>query len=197
MKSDCMTFHPLGAEHDAEWKMHIFKNGPLLDMQLQIGSCIAAFSASVTDPVDINITAPESVLQANSIEVCADAVDGDAVSTGKCRRTEEAPAKARTLLIGPINQANRDGRPAMKILREAAQYTKASENAQASVEPTAIRNGVKMTAKDESAVGIALKGRPGVPSGIKVMLHRKASQLALKPRARLEPGRAPSNALSA
>ena len=192
-----MTFYSLGAEHDAKRKMHVFENGPLLDMQLQIGRCIATFSASVTDAVDINITVPESILKTNSITVCADAVDGDGMSTGKCRRTEEASAEPRTLLIGPIDQSNRDGGPAMEILREAAQHAKASENAQASVQPTTIRNRVKMTAKDKCAIGIALKSCPGVPSCIIVMLYRKAFQLALKPCARFEPGRAPCNALSA
>jgi hypothetical protein len=191
-----MTFYSLGAEHDAKRKMHVFENGPLLDMQLQIGPCVAAFNASVTDSVDINITVLESVLKTNSITVCADAVDGDGMSADKCRRTEEASAESSALLIGPIDQSNRDRRPAVKVLREAAQHAKASENAQASIQPTAIRNRVKMTAKDKSVIGIALKGCPGVPSGIKVMLYRKAFQLALKPCARLEPGRTPRNALS-
>jgi hypothetical protein len=53
-----------------------------------------------------------------------------------------------------------------------------------------------MTAKDESAIGVALKRRPGVPGSIEVVFYWKIFQLVLKPGARLEPGRTPGNTLS-
>jgi hypothetical protein len=98
--------------------MHVFENGPLFDVQLQVGSCVVAFSTGITNPFDVNVTLPKGVLKANSIAVHTDTVDGNSVGSGKCGRAEETPAEARALLIGPINQANRNGGPAMKIFRE-------------------------------------------------------------------------------
>jgi hypothetical protein len=105
----------------------------LLDVQLQISSDIAAFSASITNPIDIDATVPKGVLQTNSIAVCTDTVNRDGVGSGKCRRTKQAPAETRAFLIGPIDQPNRDGWPAVKILRETVQHLKSGKNTQATV----------------------------------------------------------------
>jgi hypothetical protein len=103
MKGNRVPLHPLGSEHDAKWKMHVFENGPLFDVQLQVSSCVVAFSNGITNPFDVNVTVTKGVLKANPIAVHANTVDGDSVGSGKCGRTEEAPSEACALLIGPIN----------------------------------------------------------------------------------------------
>jgi hypothetical protein len=57
-----MSLYTFGAKHNAERKMHIFENGSLLDMQFQISGCIAAFGASIADPIDIDTAVPKSIL---------------------------------------------------------------------------------------------------------------------------------------
>ncbi len=195
MKGNGITFDTLGAEYSAKRQMLVFENRPLLDVQFQISGGIAAFSARVTYPVDVNATPPNSLLQSDSVAIYTNAVAGNGVGAGKRRGAEKAPAEARTLLVGPIYKSNRDGRPATKILRKTAQDLKASQNAQAAVQPTTIRYRVKMASDDKGAIGVASKRRPGVPSSVVVVLYRETFQLALKPSARLEPGRTPRNAL--
>jgi hypothetical protein len=192
-----MSLHTFGTEHDSKRKVHAFKDRSLLDVQLQISGCIAAFSASVTDPVDVDATVPQSILQTNSIAVGTDTIHVDRLSSSERRRAEEATAEARTLLIGPIDQPNRDWRPPMRFLRETTQYLKAGKNAQAAVQPTAVRYRIEMTPHNKRAFGIASKRRPGVARGIEVMFYRQALQLALKPIARLEPNRTPGETLCA
>ncbi len=114
---------------------------------------------------------------------------------GKGRGAEQAPAEARAFLVRPIHQANRDGRPAVEVLCQAAQHLESGENAKGAIQPTAIGNGVKMTAQDESPLRITLQSRPGIAGGVKVMLHRQPRQFALKPGASLEPGWSPGNPL--
>jgi hypothetical protein len=105
----------------------------LLDVQFQIGGRIAAFSASITNAIDVDDTVPQSVLQSNSLAIGTNTVDVDGVRTRKCRRPKEAPAKTRTFLIGPIDQPNRDRWPAMKFLTETPQHLKTGKNTQAPV----------------------------------------------------------------
>jgi hypothetical protein len=197
MKHNRMSLHTLGAKHNAKRKMHIFENRPLLDMQFQISSYIAAFSSSVTDPIDIDATVPKSILQPNAVAIHTNTINGNSVGPGKRRRSKEAPAETRALLIGPIDQPNRNGWPATKILRETTKHFQSGKNAQAAIQPTAVRNRVKVTPKNKRAFGIAPKRCPGVPGSIVVMLYRQSLQLDLKPLARLQPDRTPGKTLGA
>ena len=52
-----------------------------------------------------------------------------------------------------------------------------------------------MAAEDEGSIGSAGESRPGVACGVVVMLDGEALQFGLEPRAGLEPGRAPRDAL--
>jgi hypothetical protein len=160
MKRNRVSLYTLGAEHNAERKMQVFKNWPLFDVQFQIGGDVLALQTSVAHLFDADVTSSKSVLQTDSIAICTDAVSGNGVSTGKCRRSKEAPAEACTLLVRPIDQPDRNRRPAMKILGETTQDLKTGKNAKAAVQPATVRNRVEMTAKDKGAFGIAPKCRP-------------------------------------
>src|SRR5271170_2632760 len=100
-------------------------------MQLQIGSDVLALHTSVAHLFDVDVTLSKSVLQTDSFAICTDAVSSNGVSTGKCRRPKKAPAEARTLLVRPIDQPDRNRRSAMRIVRETAQDLKTRQNAQA------------------------------------------------------------------
>jgi hypothetical protein len=149
MKDNRMSLHPLGPKHNAKRQLHFFQNRTLLDVQFQISSYVPAFSAGITNPIDIDAAVPKSILQTNSIAVCTNAVNGDAMSSGKRRRSEEAPAEAGPFLIGPIDQPNRDRWPAVKILRETAHHLKPRKNAQGAIQPTAVRYRIEMASQNK------------------------------------------------
>jgi hypothetical protein len=190
-----MSLDPLGAEHNAKWKVHVFENRSLLDVQFQISGYIATFNASITDSINVDATVAKGILQTNSIAVYTDTVNGDGMSTGKRRRSEETPAEARAFLIGPIDQPNREGRPAVIILGETAKHLKAGKYPQAAIQPAAVRYRIKMTSQNKRAFRITSQSGPGVPRGVVVVFYRQAVQLALKPFARRKPDRTPRKAL--
>src|SRR5271170_5585018 len=100
-------------------------------MQLQIGSDVPALHTSVAHLFDVDVTLSKSVLQTDSFAICTESVSSNGVSTGKCRRPKKAPAEARTHLVRPIDQPDRNRRSAMRILRETAKDLKTRQNAQA------------------------------------------------------------------
>src|ERR1700727_2935022 len=77
MKGDCVALYALCAEHNAKRKPHFLEDRPLLDMQLKIRSRATAFSASVADPVHVDITVSKSLFQTDSVAVLANAVNSD------------------------------------------------------------------------------------------------------------------------
>jgi hypothetical protein len=109
-------------------------------MQLQIGGDVLALHTSVTHLLDVNVTLSKSVLQTDSIAICAYAVGSDGVSPGERRRSKEAPAEPGSFLVCPIDQPNRDRRPAIKIIRETAEDLKAGKNAKGAVQPATVRH---------------------------------------------------------
>ena len=114
--------------------------------------CTTLVSACFTNSFYVYSTLPQSVFQANSVTVSTVAVGLYSMRARKRGGSEEAPTKSRTFLVCPIYNANRDRRLALELLGKTAQYLKARENAQAAVQPTAVRHRVKMAAKDESAI---------------------------------------------
>src|SRR5271165_3647037 len=134
-------------------------------MQLEVGSGVGALHPGLPDAVDVDVALAQSIFQADAIAVSPAPVGLNGLRPGKCGGTEEAAAKARALLVGPVHQANGDRRLAVEVLRQTTQHLETGEDAEAAVEPAAVGNGVKMTAKNESPIGIAAKSRPGVARG--------------------------------
>ncbi len=95
---------------------------------------------------------PQGILEADAIAVGAAAVGLNTVRAGECGGPEEAAAEARALLVGPVHQANGDGRLAVEVLSQRAQHFECGENAQCAIEPAAVGYGVKMAAQDEGLV---------------------------------------------
>jgi hypothetical protein len=132
--------------------MHCFENRPLLNMQFQIGASLSTLRASFTNTFNVNLTLPQSIFQANSIGVSTVTIGFYRMRARKRGGSKEAPAESRPFLVCPIYEANRDRRLAPELLSKAAQYLKARENAQAAVQPPAVRHRVKMASKDECAI---------------------------------------------
>jgi hypothetical protein len=107
--------------------MHLFEYWSLLDVQLQISGRIGTLSACIADPFDVDATLPQRILQTYSVAVSASAIRCNGVGSGKCRRTKDASTET-PLLIGKIDQSNRNRRPATKLLRDCPQHLKACKN---------------------------------------------------------------------
>jgi hypothetical protein len=113
--------------------MHSFEDWSLLDVKFQIGCCVSPFGGSFSDLFDLDVALTQSIFEANTIAVSAVAVGSDCVGPGERGGAEETAAEASTLFVCPVDDANRDRRPALKLLGEAAQHLKSGENAKAAV----------------------------------------------------------------
>src|SRR5215469_1060451 len=103
-------------------------------MQFQISSHAITFSARIPNPVDVDTTLPQRILQTNSVAIRPPAVDRDRVRSSKSRRTKQTPAESRTLLIGPVNQPDRNRWLALKIFSETAQHRQGGHNPQTPIQ---------------------------------------------------------------
>ena len=65
-----------------------------------------------------------SAASRRSIAIGADAVGRDSVCAGECRGAEEAAAEARAFLVGPVDEANGDGRLAVVSSADGARTSK-------------------------------------------------------------------------
>jgi hypothetical protein len=116
---------------------------------------MGALGGRVSDLVDVDVALAQRILKADSVAVGTAAVGLDGVGSGKGGGAEEAAAEARPLLVGPIYQANGDGRLAVEVLCQTAEDLEGGENSETAVEPAAVGDGIKMTAEDQGAVGVA------------------------------------------
>ena len=70
---------------------------------------------------------------------------------GSRARAEQAAAEARALLVGPVDEAHRDGR--RPLLGHAAQHLDARDDVEAAVEPASVRHRVDVAADEHRSLG--------------------------------------------
>ena len=70
---------------------------------------------------------------------------------GRGRRAEERAAEARALLVGPVDEPDRERR--LAFLGDPAQHLDARHDVQAAVEPAAVRHRVDVPADQQRALG--------------------------------------------
>ena len=147
--------------------------------------------------IDGKTTARDGVLQTNAVLVGAAAVGFDGRGSRERRRAQKTPAKASAFFVGPIHKAHSDRRPSVEFLRETPQHFETGRDAQRSVQPSTVRNGIQMATDDQGLLRRAWQRGPAIARGIVVMLDREAGDLGLKPLARFEPGVGPRDTLRA
>ena len=156
-------------------------------MQFEICSDILALRGRVPNPVNVNAHLLQSRFQRNPVPIRPSPVGRNRLRPRKCRRSEQAAAKTRPLLIRPIHQSHSKRRFSVVFFRQIPHHLKSRNHAEASIQPAAVGNRVKMAAENKRLLARAPQRDPLISRGIEVSLHRKADQLAPKPFARLEP----------
>ena len=103
-------------------------------------------------------------------------------------RAEQAAAEARALLVGPVDQLQRDRR---RLALVRAQHLDRGQQPEAAVEPAAVRHGVDVRADDDDLLALARDRRPQVPGDVALDGRVGLGQLAEQPLARRAPVLAP------
>ena len=125
-EGDLVPLHSESAEDDAERQVHRLEHRPLLDVELEVGGGVLQLAARVHGRVEVDSLACERVGKRVAVRVAA---GPELVLVGHRSRgragPEEAPAEARSLLVRPVDQADREGR--LSLVRDPAQHLDARE----------------------------------------------------------------------
>ena len=184
-EADPVALDADGAKHRAQRQIHGLEHRALLDMQLQIGGGALESPRRRADAVQVHTVVADRVLQTNALTVGQVAHGLWVHRSGGRARAKQAAAKARALFIGPVHQAKGDGRDALG--GDPAQDLEPGHDAQAAVEPAAVRHGVQVTADQQLTIRPAAQCHPEIGGLVQLTLHGQAGELAAKPRPRRRP----------
>ncbi len=151
--------------YDAGRPVHRLEDGPLLDVQLEIGAGVDRLQLARRGPhaIDFDAVLAQRIDEANTGPIDETAHVFELEAAARRRRAEEAPAEPRALFVGPVHELQRHRRPLAGV---GAQRLEASHHAERAIEPAAVRDRVEMAADDDRAVGIAAQRRPAVAGGV-------------------------------
>jgi hypothetical protein len=166
-------------------------------MWSSIGRGVPKLPAAVLHPLEVDAEPAERVGQPDAVAIDQAPRLVEVEVAGAGRGSEQAPPEPRTLLVGPVDQAHRDRRPAAVLRVDAPQDLHPGEHVEAAVQPAAVRHRVHVAADQERAVGLAGERRPGVPGGIVVDLDRERLELRAEPGPCPDPGVGEGHALGA
>jgi hypothetical protein len=181
MEGDCPALHAFCALHNGERFAEALENGALFDVKFEIGGKVLSLNGGVANAVNRDAAGRECSFESCSLAVGASAVGVDGLGSGEGGGAEETAAEASALFVSPIDELNGAGRPAVVLACEMFEDLKPGEDAEAAVEPSAVGNGIQMTAEHERAFGRTGESDPVVPGGVIVMFDRKAGELLLEP----------------
>ena len=85
----------------------------------------------------------------------------------------------------------------MVLLVDSAQDGQAGQDAEAAVQPAAVRHGIQVTAEDQGLRRVSREGDPVVPGGVLVLFDGQIRQFLPVPAAGLQPGVGPGDSLCA
>jgi hypothetical protein len=173
MKRNRVPLNTLRPKHRSQRKSKLFQHRPLLDVQLQIRCRILPLNAGFADRVYANPALGQRIFQPFAARIRPSAILVNRVRPRECRRSKQAPSKPRTLLVGPVHQPHRHRRLSAKLLRNPAQHSVGAHHAQRTVEPSAIRNRIQVTPKNQRLLRFSLQRRPAISCSVVMMLHRK------------------------
>ena len=192
VEGDRVALDALGAQDGGQRQTEPLQDGPLLDVEFEVSGDVLALRGRVADAVDVDVAGAQRGFQRDAVAVGAGAVCGNGVGAGEGGGAEEGAAKARAFLVGPVDQAEGEGRPAVVILGGSGQNFKRGDDAECAVEPAAVGDRVQMATQDEGFGRRAGQGDPGVAGGVQVAgdagAAREAAELPGEPVASALPG---------
>ena len=92
--------------------------------------------------------------------------------TRACSGPKQTFSKARALFVSPIHQANSDGRLTVELRVDTPKNFQPRKHIQAAVKPTAVGNGIHVTANEKFLGGFAAQCAPQISSGVGVGFYR-------------------------
>ena len=197
VKCDRVAFNAEGAKNGPQGQTEVQQHRPLFDVQFQVGGRVLEFPPAFPGPLQVNPNFLEGVRQADAVLVLESAGFAEVEMPRTGGGTEEALAEARPFLIGPIDQADGDGRFAVELGVDAPKNLDARQEIKAAVEPAAVGHRVDMAADEQGAIGLAAEGGPGIAGGVLVDFGGELFELLAQPGAGGQPGLGERNALRA
>ena len=168
-------------------RSEVEQHRPLLDVQFEIGGGILEFLAALLHALEIHADLLQRVRQSDAVLVlqAARLVHVEVARAGG--RAEQALAEARAFFVGPIHQADGDGRLALVLGVDAAENFHPGQHVEAAVEPAAVGHRIHVAADQQRTLGFAAQGRPEIAGGIGVDFDGQRRELLPQPGARLDP----------
>jgi hypothetical protein len=164
----------------------------LLDVQLEVRAGAVQPRARLGSPVEVDVEARDDVLQPLAVAV-AQVAHGVGVERPRAgRRAEQRAAEPRALLVGPVDELERDRRP--PVLGRRADRLQRPVDPERAVEPAACGHRVRVRADDHEPLAVALERRPQVPRLVHVDRDRQLAEPLPQQLARLDPLVCPAHA---
>ena len=168
----------------------------LLDVELEVGRRALELGVRLERTVEVDAVRADRVGQRDAVTVDERAelvLVGHRAAGGG--RAEERAAEPCALLVGPVDEPDRDGR--RPLVRDPAEDLRRTEDVEAAVEPAAVRDGVHVAAEQDGALRVAAERVPVVAGCVALDLEREVREALREPRTALRPGLRPRDALCA
>ena len=160
-EDDLRAPHAEAAVHRAARRALVVEHGSLLDVQLGVGDRAVELSRGARHLRDGDAVVGQRVGQPDAVRVAQLARGVDVEQPARRRRPEQRVAEARPLLVGPVHQ--RDG---AAVGLQRPQRLGRRQQAEAAVEPAAVRHAVHVRADHHRLGRLARPPRPDVPGDV-------------------------------
>ena len=168
MKSNGVALHAVRSKHRAKSKVFVEQNRSLLNMQFHVRGGVFQFAVAFFHALKINADIFQRRGKCDAIFVGEHSRLIHVKRTSACSGTKQTFSKARALFVGPIHQANSDGRLAIELRVDTPKNFQTRKHIQAAVKPTAVGNGIHVAANEKFLGGFAAQCAPQISSGVGV-----------------------------
>ena len=173
----------------------VLEHGPLLDVELDVAEDAVQARAGLAHPVQPHAVGGQHLREGVALAVGQRARLVEVQRPGRGARAEHPVAEPRALLVGPVDELQRDRRAPGR--GDGPQHLEAAEQAEGAVEPAAVGDGVDVAADDERLRALAGQRDPLVSGGVEFDLDVEPLQAGVEPAPGLRPGVGPAQALRA
>ena len=179
VEGDAMALDAERAEHGSEGQPHRLEHRPLLDVQLEVGGCALELPPCLRAcgrarrPCSRQRVRKRDTVASRS----ARSSSWSRIEPARRTRPEQATPEPRALLVGPVDEPDRDGR--RPVGGDPAQHLEATDDVQAAVQPAAVRHGVDVAPDQDGTLGFAGERCPLVARLVDLDLDRERRRASL------------------